>query len=75
MTQLERIYKYMEEHGSITPIEATVNIGVIDLARSISYMRKHGYDDIIGTPESGKNRYGDPVHYYRYSIRKENDHA
>lgn len=65
----------MEEHGSITPLDFTRDIGGIDLARTISYMRKIGYDDIVGTPEKSKNRYGEPVRYYRYSIRKENADA
>lgn len=71
MTQCERILEYMETHGSITPIEATIQLGVIDLARTISYMRRHGHDDIVGVRESGVNRFGDKVNYCRYSIRKE----
>lgn len=71
MTQHEAIYKYMKDHGSITPFEATLELKVIDLARSISYMRKIGYEDIVGTPEKTSNCYGNNITYYRYSIRKE----
>lgn len=71
MTQHEAIYKYMKDHGSITPFEATSELKVIDLARSISYMRKIGYEDIVGTPEKTSNCYGNNITYYRYSIRKE----
>ncbi len=56
MTQCERILEYIRKNGSITPIEATLDLGVIDLARTISYMRKHGHDDIVGRPEAGVNR-------------------
>lgn len=73
MTQHEAVYKYMEEHGSITPFEATLELGVIDLARTISYMRKIGYTDIVGKEEKASNRYSDNIRYYRYSIRKEPD--
>lgn len=71
MTQAERIREYIRTNGSITPFEATIDLGIIDLARTISYMRKNGCDDIVGTPEKSKNRYGEPVRYYRYSFREE----
>ena len=73
MNLYERVYQYMKEHGSLTPFEATTEIGIIDLARTISYMRKNGYDDIIGKPEKAVNRYGDKVRYYRYSLKGETD--
>ena len=65
----------MEDHGSITPFEATMNLKVIDLARTISYMRKIGYNDIVSTEEKTSNQYSDHIRYYRYSIRKENADA
>lgn len=73
MTQSERISNYIMEHGSITPFEATLELGIIDLARSVSYMRQNGYTNIVGTPEKAKNRYGEPVRYYRYSFKEENE--
>lgn len=73
MTQSERILEYIRAKGSITPFEATLELGIIDLARTISYMRKNGIDYIVGSPEKSKNRYGEPVRYYRYTIRKESD--
>lgn len=75
MKQYEAVYKYMEDHGSITPFEACMNLKVIDLARTISYMRKIGYNDIVGTEEKTSNQYSDDIRYYRYSIRKENADA
>jgi hypothetical protein len=73
MTQHEAVYKYMQEHGSITPFEACQNLKVIDLARTISYMRKIGYTDIVGKEEKTSNQYSDHIRYYRYSIRKETE--
>lgn len=75
MKQYEAVYKYMEDHGSITPFEACMDLKVIDLARTISYMRKIGYNDIVGTEEKTSNQYSDNIRYYRYSIRKENANA
>lgn len=76
MTHADRILEYINVHGSITPLDFTRDIGGIDLARTISYMRrKLGIDYIVGTPEKGVNRYGDTVFYYRYSFRKEKEDA
>lgn len=72
MTQAERIIEYIKEKGSITPLDFTKDIGGIDLARTISYMRrKLGYTNIIGTREEGVNRFGEPVRYYRYTLAEE----
>lgn len=68
MTHADRIMEYIRVNGSITPMEAAWHLGIIDLARDISYMRKHGYDNIVGVPENGKNRFGDKCSYYRYSL-------
>lgn len=68
MTQSDRIINYMNENGSITPIEATLELGIIDLARSVSYMRKQGIE-VHGEWVSAKNRYGDKVRFMRYSLR------
>lgn len=69
MTQAERVKEYIRLNGSITPIEATLNLGIIDLARTISYMRKQG-EKIKGTPEKSLNRFGEKVHYYRYTLEE-----
>lgn len=71
MTHADRIIEYIRTNGSITPMEAAWHLGIIDLARDVSYMRKHGYN-IKGTPEKGRNRFGDRCNYYRYSL-EEND--
>ena len=68
MTQYERVIEYIKTNGSITPIEATMHLGIIDLARTVSSMRKKGIE-IHGEWENSKNRYGDKVRYMRYSLR------
>lgn len=68
MTQHERVIEYINTNGSITPIEATIDLGIIDLARTASAMRKKGIK-IFGEWESSKNRYGESVRFKRYSLR------
>ena len=67
MTQREAILQYIEDFGSITPMQAFSDLGITKLATRISEMRKCGMEfkiEMIST----ENRYGNPVHYARYSF-------
>lgn len=65
MNQHEKILKYMNDFGSISPMEAFADLGITKLATRISEMRKDGID-FGQRMEFGKNRYGERVHYMRY---------
>lgn len=67
MTQREAILQYIEDFGSITPMQAFGDLGITKLATRISEMRKDGIDFKIEMVRS-KNRYGKTVHYARYSF-------
>lgn len=70
MTQSERIIAYMREFGSISPMEAFRDLGVTKLATRISEMTRDGMQfdkEYVST----KNRYGESVHYMRYSLKEE----
>ena len=67
MTQRELILQYIEDFGSITPMQAFSDLGITKLATRISEMRKVGYDFKIEIVKS-KNRYGKSMHYARYSF-------
>jgi hypothetical protein len=66
MTQREAILQYINEFGSITPMEAFHDLGITKLATRISEMRKDGMKFKIETV-SVKNRYGKSVSYAKYS--------
>lgn len=70
MTQHELILKYIADFGSITPMEAFSDLGVTKLSTRISEMRKKGTEFKIETIK-GKNRYGKPTRYARYSLPDE----
>lgn len=57
----------MRDYGSITSLEAVNEYGIMRLASRIHDLRVSGYD-IIATTEKGKNRYGEPTSYSRYSL-------
>ncbi len=67
MTQREAILQYIEEFGSITPMQAFADLGITKLATRISEMRKDGMKFTIETVNV-KNRYGKTVTYAKYSF-------
>lgn len=71
MTQRERVLEYIRKHGSISPMEAFHDLGVTKLATIISHLsRKEGYV-FRRKYEHKKNRFGQSVHYLRYSLPDE----
>ena len=68
LTQCMKILKYMHDFGSITPIEAMKDLGVMRLGARIYDLEAEGFE-IIHERESGKNRYGEKVSYARYRLK------
>lgn len=66
MTQNERIVEYINEFGSITTLEAFTDLGITRLASRIHDLTEDGYQFHRETVKA-KNRYGESVHYTRYS--------
>lgn len=67
MTQNPMIIEYMMKHGSITPIEAMMEIGCMRLASRISEIEKMGY--VIGREWiKVKNRFGEMITVKKYWI-------
>lgn len=66
-TQHDRIRQYLNDWGSITPFEAFRDLGITKLSTRISEMLRSG-DAIKKELVTDTNRYGEPVHYMRYSF-------
>ena len=64
--QCERIIAFIEEHGSITQIDA-LQFGCMRLASRINDLKRQGFP-IKKKMESAKNRYGEPINYARYYV-------
>ena len=60
------ILAHLDEFGSITQWDA-FGYGIMRLASRISDLKKRGFD-IVTKTETGRNRYGDVIHYARYSL-------
>lgn len=70
MRQTERILEYMRDFGSITTAQAFTDLGVARLASRIHDLREQGHV-ITREMVSAKNRYGETVHFARYSLESE----
>ena len=67
LRQWERVLKYLDDFGSITPLQALADLGIMRLGARIYDLRKKGYS-IIRETEKSRNRYGQPVRYARYRM-------
>lgn len=65
MTQCERILKYIDEKGSITPFEAFTELGITKLATRVSELLRSG-EKIQKKMVSGTNRFGEKIQYMEY---------
>lgn len=66
-TQCEKILKYMEREGSITPLDALREFNCMRLASRITDLKRAGFT-IHKEMETKKNRDGDSVRYARYRL-------
>ena len=67
MSQNERVLKYMQDFGSITPMDALNDLGIYRLASRIHELSQSGIA-INKRMESAQNRYGEQVRFARYFL-------
>ncbi len=67
MNQCEQILAYIQEHGSITPMEALNHCACMRLSARIHDLRALGHD-IRMEVVTVKNRHGQKVRVSRYSM-------
>lgn len=66
--QREKILQYIEENGSITPLDALREFGCMRLASRVSELKRDGFP-ISVKMETSKNRNGETVRYARYTLK------
>ena len=64
------VLNYMQEHGSITSMDAFNDLGITRLSGRIFDLKKLGYG-IKSTMEKSVNKRGKEVKYARYSLVQE----
>jgi len=65
VSQKDRISKYLDDFGSITPLEAMRDLGIMRLGARIWEMIRAG-ENIVKDTECALNRYGQVTRYARY---------
>ena len=63
------VLKYLQDVGTITPLDALREFGIMRLAARIWELRKLGHN-ISKTTEERENRYGYTVRYARYRLNE-----
>jgi hypothetical protein len=71
LSQREAVYLYIQEHGSITQMEALMHLGCFRLSARILELREEGHD--IATENERDN--GKTYARYRYHSRKLNQQS
>jgi hypothetical protein len=69
VTQKDRVLAYVKDNGSITRLQAANDIGCFELASRIGELEAEGLE-FVRERLSGRNRYGDKVHWTKYSLKK-----
>ena len=69
-SQCEKILRHMKDFGFITAMDAMQEYGIMRLASRIGDLRRRGIG-IISETKTGKNRYGDTVHFAVYRLAEE----
>lgn len=69
-TQCERILRHLKDYGSIDPLVALKEYGIMRLASRMHELRKRGVEFDTETAV-GKNRYGETTRYAVYRLKGE----
>lgn len=69
MGQKERVLQYMERFGSISTYEAFTDLGVTRLSAVVFNLKADGME-IETKTEYATNRFGEKVHFSRYSLKE-----
>lgn len=72
MTQNEKVLRHLQEHGSITPLDALKEYSIMRLALRISDLKRMGFK-ITSKIEKSKNSCGETVRYSVYSLAEEKE--
>jgi hypothetical protein len=69
-TQCNKILEHLKTYGSISPLEAMAEYGIMRLASRISDLKGQGYP-IIAERGKSENRNGETVHFAVYRLQEE----
>ena len=65
--QTELVLMYLKQYGTITPVDAMREFGIMRLASRVSDLKRAGFN-IQSRMKQSTNRFGKPVHYAEYFV-------
>lgn len=68
-TQCGRLLKYIEKYGSISTMQAIIELGIVNPSARVSELKAAGVK-IITTMTESRNRFDEPVRYAVYTIKQ-----
>ena len=74
MSQKDRIIEYINKFGSITSLQAYMDLGITQLGAMIDGLERDGYS-FYKEWQEGKNRFGEPIKYKKYSLATMEDYC
>lgn len=69
LTQCDRVLRYMQDFGTINPMQAMEDLGCYRLGARIWDLRHDGHH-ITRRMVTGKNRYGETVSFAEYKLEE-----
>ena len=69
LNQKQKVIRHLTNYGSITPLDAYGDYGIMRLAAVIFNLKEDGYD-IDSEMISGSNRFGEKVNFSEYTLKQ-----
>ena len=69
-TQCTRLVKFIEMYGSVSTIQAIVELGIINPSARVMELKAAGFP-IVTTMTEGRNRFDEPCRYAVYTLKKD----
>ena len=69
-TQCSRLIKFIEQHESVSTIQAIVELGIINPSARVMELKAAGFP-IVTTMTEGRNRFDEPCRYAVYTLKKD----
>ena len=69
LTQKQKVLRHLNQIGPITPVQAFFDYSIMRLA-AVIYDLKDAGNNIDTTILHSKNKFGEPVHYAQYKLKK-----
>lgn len=70
-TQKQKVIRHLETYGSITPLDAFRDYGIMRLAAVIFKLKEEGFNINSEMITRYVNRFGEPINYAKYTLIKE----